>query len=391
MDQSPSTHRDRMGLPRHTGRRCVLVVGHLAGEQLFGAERSLLDLLDGFAAIGIDTVVAVPATENQTYLDDLARRCCAVEPFDTGATWPRRPATDAQVQTMVALIQRHNVDAVHVNTIVPLCALIAARECGIPGVVHARELPVGDPDLWMFLGVAGPHELADDSLANADYVIACSRAVAAAFPLSAATCVVPNVIDAARFPERAAPVADRLRVALVGSTTRRKGLLEFVAVAELLAHRSDIEFAVVGPISDLVLSLQGRDDLPGNVSFTGYVLGPELAMAHADVLVSLSICHEAFGRTVLEAMGAGLPVVAYGHGGIPEVVDNGVTGFLAEPGDRESVAAHIAQLADNRELYASMGAAGRQRAVAVFSPAALARELGVAYRAILPPIAAREQ
>ena len=392
MEVHSPPERDGSESPVQAKRQRVLVVGHSAGMQIFGAERSLLDVLDGFAAIGFEVVVAIPATENDDYVAELARRCLAVRTVPFRNEWPRPRTTEADAGHIVELIRHYRVQAVHVNTVVPQEALVAARLCGIPGVVHAREIPIGDPALCDWFGFDEPQEVIDAVMANADYVIACSRAVASSFPLYNATAMVPNVIDANIFDERDPAAMTSVRVALVGSTAERKGLLEFVAVAEMLeAQGSDVECVVVGPISDLVLNLQASGSLPSNLRFVGYVPGPVAAMAQADIVVNLSICHEAFGRTLLEAMAAGLPVVAYAHGGIPEMVRDGSTGFLVTPGDRAAAAAHIARLGSDHELRRVMGAAGRALAIDRYSPAALADAFAVVYRTVLPSAAAREQ
>lgn len=369
-------------------RRRVLVVGHTAGAELFGAERSLLDLLDGFTALDIDTVVLVPPTGNTDYLAQLRERSTAVHIMPIRPTWPRRPVTDAEIEAVLELVDLHDVHAVHVNTVVPQEALLAARRRGIPAVVHARELPFGDPDLWHWLGLDDAESLIASVLAEADYVVAVSRAVAATFPLPNATAVVPNSVDVRLFPERPESTTGHTRVALVGSTTQRKGLLEFVAIARLLSHRSDLSCVVVGPISELVVQLRATVGLPANLEFVGYVPGPQQAMALADVIVNLSVCREASGRTVMEAAAAGLPVVAFGHGGIPEVVTDGVTGFLVPPGDCSMAAQRIEQLADDHQLQHRMGGAGREFVRVHHSPDALAGALGTVYRAILPSPAA---
>jgi len=85
-------------------------------------------------------------------------------------------------------------------------------------------------------------------------------------------------------------------------------------------------------------------------------------MACLDILVHCSTEPEPFGRVIIEGMAAGLPVVAYGHGAVPEIVLAGETGVLAPPRDVEALAQAIAGLVGNPEVRASLGAAGRQRA-----------------------------
>ena len=360
------------------------MVGHTAGAELFGAERSLLDLLEGFALLGIETFVLVPATTNLEYLSDLEARSGAVHIMPSRPNWPRRPVTEAEIEAVVHLIELHRVHAVHVNTLVPQEALIAARRCGIPAVAHAREIPFDDPDLWQWLGVESAEVLIDSVLADADYIVACSQAVASTFPLAGATAVIPNMVDVHKFSGVASTTPGHTRIGLIGSTTERKGLLEFVAIAELLSHRSDLTCVVVGPISELVVRLQAQGATPSNLRFVGYVPTPQEAMAHCDVVVNFSVCHEASPRTVMEAAAAGLPVVAYGHGGISEVVSDGVSGFLVDPGDRAMAARRIEQLANDPPLRRTMGDAGRAFISIHHSLDALAGALGSAYRAILP-------
>lgn len=87
---------------------------------------------------------------------------------------------------------------------------------------------------------------------------------------------------------------------------------------------------------------------------------PEL-LSSSSVFV-LSSSSEALPVSVLEAMAAGLPVVATRVGGVPELVVDGETGFLVPPSDAAALAAALQRLLDDPELRARLGAAGRARA-----------------------------
>jgi glycosyltransferase involved in cell wall biosynthesis len=91
--------------------------------------------------------------------------------------------------------------------------------------------------------------------------------------------------------------------------------------------------------------------ITGNVEFRGWLGGQDLLAAYhdADVLITPSRV-EAFGMVLIEAMASGLPVVASRVGGIPEVVTDGETGFLLEPGDVAGFTLKISMLFDNAEL-----------------------------------------
>jgi glycosyltransferase involved in cell wall biosynthesis len=75
---------------------------------------------------------------------------------------------------------------------------------------------------------------------------------------------------------------------------------------------------------------------------------------------------ESFGLVALEAMSAGVPVVASNIGGLPEVVEDGVTGFLHDPDDELALSSSIEKLLGNDRLRARMGRAARRHARASF-------------------------
>ena len=82
----------------------------------------------------------------------------------------------------------------------------------------------------------------------------------------------------------------------------------------------------------------------------------------------LPSCKEGMPNPALEGMAAGLPLIASRVGGVPEVVTDGFTGILLPAGDEEALARTLVELAADPERGRRMGAAGRERAIAEFSP-----------------------
>lgn len=84
-----------------------------------------------------------------------------------------------------------------------------------------------------------------------------------------------------------------------------------------------------------------------------------------------------------EAQAMGLPVASYASGGVPEAVQNGETGLLAAEGDWRSLAGHILELLQNKNLWRQMNAAGPRRVRTLFDLAAQTRKLEDIYRRVL--------
>jgi glycosyltransferase involved in cell wall biosynthesis len=104
---------------------------------------------------------------------------------------------------------------------------------------------------------------------------------------------------------------------------------------------------------------------PSNAQFMGHLDREGLVgfYRNARFLVVPSIYFEAFGLVSAEAMSHGLPVIASRIGGIPEIVEDGVTGLLFEPGNSEELASKMKLLWGNPTLCRQMGQAGREKVI----------------------------
>jgi len=107
-------------------------------------------------------------------------------------------------------------------------------------------------------------------------------------------------------------------------------------------------------------------------------------LAGADLFV-LSSRSEGLPMSVLEAMAAGLPVVASAVGGVPELVRDGETGALVPPGDSAALAQAIRRIACDPALRDRLGESGRQRVEREFSIAGCRREHVELYRTLVAP------
>jgi glycosyltransferase involved in cell wall biosynthesis len=108
---------------------------------------------------------------------------------------------------------------------------------------------------------------------------------------------------------------------------------------------------------------------------------PEVYRA-AEIFVSPSICREPFGIPVLEAIASGLPVVATGSGGVPEIIEDGIGGLLVERGSQAALSRAIEVLLSDPGRATEMGAAGRRHALRHFTWRAVAERLEEVYGAL---------
>src|SRR4051812_4661826 len=199
---------------------------------------------------------------------------------------------------------------------------------------------------------------------GADLVLADSMAVGARLdPLDVHVIGCP--VDPAP-PPRAAPWPDNGGgpvVGFVGRLVPRKGALDLVRAAPAIrAARPDVRVVIVGddPYEDEDTDYAAAVRASPKVDHVGRVTEAAGILGQLDVLV-LPSRQEPFGTVVAEAMAAGTPVVATRVDGLPELVEDGVTGALVEPGDPAALAVAVLDVLEHR---AEMGAAARERAAA---------------------------
>jgi glycosyltransferase involved in cell wall biosynthesis len=209
----------------------------------------------------------------------------------------------------------------------------------------------------------------------------------------ARTRVVYGGADPARF--RPDPATPRAGVLFVGRLTPHKGVDRLIralpAGADLTAPRGTTAGAPERSYPDLLRSLAaGR-----SVRMTGAVAEAELPELHrrAAVFALPSVDRTCYGRPVavpellglsaLEAMASGTPVVASRIGGVPEVVTDGETGFLVDPGDVGALHDGLAMLLADGRLARRMGDAARAAVLDRFTWRACARRCLAAYRELV--------
>lgn len=172
---------------------------------------------------------------------------------------------------------------------------------------------------------------------------------------------------------------DELALVSVANFTAKKdqqGLL--VAVSQLVATHPRLRLVLVGsgPLEPSLRSAVDRLQLARHVLFAGSRDDVLELLVGFDAFV-LNSRFEGLPIALVEAMAAGLPVVATNVGGTPEVVDHGVEGFLVPPGDPGTLAVTLAKLLDDPTLRAEMGARAARRAAGLQLSAAVIHLQGI--------------
>ena len=201
------------------------------------------------------------------------------------------------------------------------------------------------------------------------------RLIAEGFPAERIA-VVPNMVACDGCAEGTA-TGDY--VAYVGRISPEKGVTHLLSAARRL---TDIAFKAAGSY-DRMPHLPG--EAPANCEFLGQ-LGTERLngfYSQARMLVLPSTWFEGFPMTIAEAMVRGKPVVCSRIGGLPEIVDDAVTGLLCEPGNADNLAEKIRYLWDRPDLCRKMGQAGGEKAIREYSPEKYCERLMAVYEKAL--------
>jgi N-acetyl-alpha-D-glucosaminyl L-malate synthase BshA len=292
------------------------------------------------------------------------------------------PPYSLALSTKMVEVARHNaLDLIHVHYAVPNAtsavvarSILAPQPLPVVTTLHGTDVTlVGNDPNYL--------ETTRWGIIESDAVTAVSeslrRTTVEQLGIQNAIDVVPNFIDPARYenayrlPGARSWAKPGERVLLHISNFRPvKRVLDVVEVFERVLARVPSRLLMVGdgPDRGKVEQHCRERRICHAITFVGSLPLVEEVLVGADLFLLPSET-EAFGLAALEAMACEVPVIATAVGGLPEVVEDGVTGFLFPVGDIEGMAAAALRLLGDEELRRSIGAAGRRRAVERFSQA----------------------
>lgn len=359
-----------------------------------GAERTAVDVAKAVIAAGGKCWIAT-AGGRLSGEAEKAGTVLVEGPFDT-----KNPLTiRSNAARLAELIAKEKIAIVHARSRAPAwSAWFAARRAGAKYVAtyHGIYNAKGALKRWY-----------NSIMARGDAVIANSAYTAAHVKRehkidSARLHIIPRGIDIEAFTP-ANVTADRVEtirkqwnlkpdlpvIMMPGRLTRWKGQLVFIEALAQLGHRN-FEAVMVGDAQerdsyvDELRAALDRLDLSQIVRIPGHSSDIPAAMMLASVIVTPSIEPEAFGRVAVEAQAMGRPVVASRLGAQTETIEDGVTGFLVEPGDPKALAEGIAKaLALNEDERAAMRTAARVRVLKSYTVDAMCAATLAVYREVM--------
>lgn len=377
----------------------VLYLNPTAG--ISGAEHSLLALLENLDSRDIRPFLALP---EDGLLAEKARQRgvpAFIVPemirFGESHAIGKIPRMARSLKRIGTIIKDNGIRLVHSNS--PRAGFTggtAARLNRIPSVIHVRDIhlsPFADPLKAVML----------DFLSDA--VVTVSRATRASViagkrSLKNKTVVVYNGLDFAKM--ETVPPADPgkefgLReacpcLASVGIIHPAKGYHTAVKACALLKpYFPGLKWLIIGDCFseedgrylESLKAMVGELDLGGNVVFTGFRNDVLSLMKAADAVVHPAEYEEPFPRCLLEASGLGKPAVASRVGGIPEIIEDGKTGWLVEPGSPRQLADALLHLLRHPDEAGCLGDAARRNARAKFGIDVHADKIAETYREVL--------
>lgn len=248
---------------------------------------------------------------------------------------------------------------------------------------HPFVLSVWGSDIYDFPGITPFHNLLIKSnLASAEWVCSTSQVMAnqtlKIYPKTKGISITPFGIDLNKFfPDKTLKSSHTITIGTVKNLEYKYGIdtliKSFAKAIEILKasptqHQEKLRLVIIGDGFETkrLERLVNQLNLQKYVSFLGKISHKKVPghLNKFDIYVALSrLSSESFGVAILEASACALPVIVSDVGGLPEVVENNITGFVVRKEEPTDAALKIVDLVQNSKLREKMGAAGRQRVI----------------------------
>ena len=376
----------------------VAFITHYA--EMFGANRSLLNLIDGLRPYGVESFVITPDLGDFTKaLEErgVAFRQLAIQEWMVTSPavrnrWQRLYLNLRSLPHLLSQLRKWRIQIVHSNTSVIAIGQVAALLLGTPHVWHFRELGELHYGMRLDWGEKSFNFLVSKSAAQ----IAVSRCVRDRLlqgqPAGKSHVIYNGVATEARFDELRLSAQQRewtqqtftfLMLGLFHPSKRQEQAIQ--AFARVVQQFPDTRLLLAGSAdnsyADTCRNLVASLGLGDKVVFTGWVSDPAPLYLQANALLMCSR-YEAMGRVTAEAMAACLPVIGADSDGTPEAVEDERTGLLYNNGDEE-LARCMVRFIENPLWARELGQQGWHVARSKFTSELYARQVYEVLQSVL--------
>jgi glycosyltransferase involved in cell wall biosynthesis len=320
-----------------------------------GTERQMIELVRRLDPRRFKVHVACFHREG-SWLPRVLERAASVVEFPIHGF--ARPATVRQLLTFARWCRRERLAVVqtcdlYANTF----GLPGAALAGVPLRIGSRRELNPDKTPWQIRTQRAAYRFATKVVANSPAAV---RQLHQEKIAPGSIALIPNGLDLAAFADRKSAASIRTIVTVANLRPEKSHETLIAAARRLAPSHPELRFQVVGdgPRRRHLEELVAARGLAGRVEFLGHREDVPAILASADAFV-LPSRSEAFPNSAIEAMAAGLPVIASEVGGLIDLIDHGRTGLLVPPGDSDAFAAALHSLIADAARASALGRAAR--------------------------------
>jgi glycosyltransferase involved in cell wall biosynthesis len=291
-------------------------------------------------------------------------------------------------------IRNNNFALVHANDVHSAqYSVLAARLARVPSIIHIRNIGLEDWLGWknklIFKFATKTIAISKETKTSLHNVGISPNKIE----------LIPNAVDLDKFNEDVSgkPFREELGVSdtqiligVVGRIAPHKGQDIFIeSITDILNSFSNSKFVIVGEdttrndnFMNHLQELITQFKLEKKVYFSGFKPDIPQVMKALDILVVPSL-NEAFGRVVIEAMAMKTPVIATIVGGIPDIIEDGINGFLISPNNPTTLSEAVVKLLSNNNLHDRISQHGKKTVEKDYSVSTHIKKIQTLYRSVI--------